>query len=272
MDRRFDHLGLMVRELDDGSRVVVSRYGGHVLSWTAGGRERLYLSGSAVADGRQPIRGGVPVCFPQFASRGALPKHGFARTSVWSELPSADAGTIHLQLVENEQSLRLWPHAFALDLQVALQPQALRMDLEIRNTGSQPWSFTGALHTYLRVDDVGATRLLGLQGLRLEDALRHEFSTAAGESPDLSRPIDSVYHGITAPLELQGPGASLRIEQDGFADAVVWNPGDEAAAAIGDIGPGEARRFLCVEAAQVQTPVLVEPGQAWSGSQVLRLP
>lgn len=271
MDSRYEHLGLLARELDDGSRVVVSRYGGQVLSWFAGGRERLYLSGSAVADGRQAIRGGVPVCFPQFASRGALAKHGFARTSVWSELPSAAAGTIRLQLVENEQSLRLWPHFFALELQVTLQPQALRMHLDIRNTGSHPWAFTGALHTYLRVDDVGATRLIGLEGLRREDALRHEFSTAAGESPDLSRPIDSVYHGITAPLQLRGPGPSLRIEQDGFADAVVWNPGDEAAAAIGDIGPGEARHFLCVEAAQVQTSVLLAPGQAWSGSQVLRV-
>jgi glucose-6-phosphate 1-epimerase len=271
MDSRYDHLGLLVRELDDGSRVVVSRYGGQVLSWFAGGREMLYLSRSAVADGRHPIRGGVPVCFPQFSDRGALRKHGFARTSLWSELASEAPGTIRLRLIEDDQTLRLWPQRFALDLQVTLHPEALWMRLEVRNTGLHPWSFTGALHTYLRVEDVGATRLLGLQGHGLEDALRHAFSTAAGESPDLSRPIDSVYHGIAAPLELRAPEHSLRIEQSGFADAVVWNPGEEAAASIGDIGPGEARQFICVEAAQVQTPVLLKPGQSWSGSQVLRV-
>ena len=52
---------------------------------------------------------------------------------------------------------------------------------------------------------------------------------------------------------------------------MVWNPGEEAAARMADIGPGEARHFLCVEAAQVQTPVLLEPGQSWSGFQVLRI-
>jgi glucose-6-phosphate 1-epimerase len=271
MDRRYQHLGLLERELNDGSRVVVSRYGGQVLSWVAGGRERLYLSEKATADGRQPVRGGVPVCFPQFSNRGPLPKHGFARTSQWSELPSTAAGTIHLRLVEDVESLRLWPHRFALDLQVALAPAALKVHIELRNTGPDAWSFTGALHTYLRVDDVGATRLLGLQGLRVEDTLRHEFLTVAEESPNLSAPIDSVYQGAGSPLELQAPNGSLRIEQSGFADAVVWNPGDEAAAKIDDIGPGEARHFLCVEAAQVERPVLLEPGQSWSGSQVLRI-
>jgi len=118
---------------------------------------------------------------------------------------------------------------------------------------------------------VGATRLLGLQGLRMEDALRGGFATAAGESPDLSRPIDAVYGAIAAPLDLRAPHQSLRIEQGGFSDAVVWNPGEEAAAHMADIGPGEARHFLCVEAAQVQTPVLLEPGQSWSGFQVLRI-
>jgi glucose-6-phosphate 1-epimerase len=271
MDHRYQCLGLLERELDDGSRVVVSQYGGQVLSWIAGGRERLYLSERAVADGRQPVRGGVPVCFPQFSARGALPKHGFARTSHWSEMPSAAPGMIHLRLVEDVESLRLWPHRFALDLQVALEPAALRVLMVVRNTGSDSWSFTGALHTYLRVDEVGATRLLGLQGLRVEDTLRHAFFTVAEESPNLSEPIDSVYQGAGSLLEMQAPSGSLRIEQSGFPDTVVWNPGEAAAAKIDDIGPGEASHFLCVEAAQVERPVLLEAGQSWSGSQVLRI-
>lgn len=271
MDARFEHLGLLVREREDGSRVVVSRFGGHVLSWVADGSERLYLSPRAFVDGRQPIRGGVPVCFPQFSARGTLPKHGFARTSRWSELPGTTSDTIGLRLVDDELSRSLWPHRFALELHVRLEAQSLSMRLDVRNTGSQPWAFTGALHTYLRVDDVGATRLLGLQGSPVEDTLRDVFGTSEVESPDLSQPIDNVYHGIGAPLELHGPGSVLRIEQGGFADAVVWNPGEPAAAGIADIGTGQARQFLCVEAAQVQAPVRLAPGQSWSGSQRLLL-
>ena len=76
----------------DGAVALVSLFGGHVLSWTpAGGNERLYLSPKALFDGKTPIRGGVPVCFPQFADQGPLPKHGFARKRLWT-LASQRAG------------------------------------------------------------------------------------------------------------------------------------------------------------------------------------
>ena len=68
----------------DGSQAIVSLLGGQVLSWTtADGRERLYLSERSVFDGNAAIRGGVPVCFPQFSGQGTLPKHGFVRTKPW---------------------------------------------------------------------------------------------------------------------------------------------------------------------------------------------
>ncbi|MBV5344762.1 MAG: D-hexose-6-phosphate mutarotase, partial [Rhodoferax sp.] len=66
-------------QLPQGDSVLVSAQGAQVLSWQSAGRERLYLSPQSVFDGHTPIRGGVPICFPQFNQRGALPKHGFAR-------------------------------------------------------------------------------------------------------------------------------------------------------------------------------------------------
>ena len=68
-----------------GSSAIVARLGGQVLSWiTPDGREHLFLSERAVFDGSAPIRGGIPVCFPQFGGLGDLPKHGFARTREWT--------------------------------------------------------------------------------------------------------------------------------------------------------------------------------------------
>ena len=62
-----------------GAAAVVSLHGAQVLSWTPpGGADRLYLSPQAVFDGRTAIRGGIPLCFPQFADLGSLPQHGFA--------------------------------------------------------------------------------------------------------------------------------------------------------------------------------------------------
>jgi glucose-6-phosphate 1-epimerase len=64
----------------EGAVALISLFGAQLLSWTpAGGEDRLYLSPKAIFDGHTAIRGGVPVCFPQFAGEGPLPKHGFAR-------------------------------------------------------------------------------------------------------------------------------------------------------------------------------------------------
>ena len=69
--------------LDADNHLLVALHGGHVLSWVALGAEQLYLSPRSLLDGRAAIRGGVPVCFPQFNERGPLPKHGFARNLPW---------------------------------------------------------------------------------------------------------------------------------------------------------------------------------------------
>ena len=61
----------------------VAEQGAQVLSWVSDGRERLFLSPRSALDGSAPIRGGVPVCWPQFNQRGDLPKHGFARHLPW---------------------------------------------------------------------------------------------------------------------------------------------------------------------------------------------
>ena len=46
----------------------------------------------AVFDGTQPIRGGVPVVFPQFGRPDpSLPMHGFARSSRWTVDAIVDA-------------------------------------------------------------------------------------------------------------------------------------------------------------------------------------
>ncbi|MET0540521.1 MAG: D-hexose-6-phosphate mutarotase, partial [Variovorax sp.] len=98
--------------LPAGDRAVVALHGAHLLSWTtADGVERIYLSPKALFDGKSAIRGGVPVCWPQFNQRGALPKHGFARNTAWQVVPG-DEGPLMLTLHDSEATRAIWPHAF----------------------------------------------------------------------------------------------------------------------------------------------------------------
>lgn len=266
-----DAFDCLTRTLPSGARLVVGRFGGQVLSWQGpDGRERLYLSPLSTGTDK-PVRGGVPVCFPQFSGRGPLAKHGFARTCWWTEVESHDPATLHLRLADDEATRRLWPHRFRLDLRTRLADDALEIMLDVANTDDTPWSFTAALHTYLAVDAVSRVRVEGLHRLTYEDTLRGGTpGHATEEAPALDQGIDRIYAQPPGPVRVVDGQRVLAISQQSFEDVVVWNPGASGGAAINDLPGADLPRFLCVEAAQVFAPVTLAPGALWSGAQRLR--
>jgi glucose-6-phosphate 1-epimerase len=261
----------------DGARAVISPFGAHVLSWRpASGGEQLFLSRSAVLDGSKPIRGGVPVIFPQFAGEGPLPKHGFARTSPWQFLrqETLDSGSAiaRFGLCDNAATRALWPYPFAAELAVTVGGAALRVALEIHNTGSDALAFTAALHTYLAVDDSAAVEIVGLSGLGFRDTANGNVRGEQHETAlRIAGEVDRIYFDAPAHLQLREPGRTLELSAVGFPDAVVWNPGAVAGAALGDLEPGGYARMLCIEPAVIGRPVLLAPGGTWRGGQGLRL-
>lgn len=293
--------------LPGGDRVRVALHGAHALSWVSGGRERLYLSPCATLDGSAPIRGGVPVCFPQFNQRGPLadrlPKHGMVRNLPWvdvsasavaerwpglsvelpAEVAPADVRQVHLALDSHPGTQAVWPHDFAALLTVSLWPGALQVTLHVHNTGVEPWAFTGALHTYLAVEHIDRVTLSGLGGQSEWDALTDTHAKAADtlrfaapvrDASDLG--FDRVYTpqpeatGPFAPLWLQDGARVLRIDRSaGWPEVVVWNPGVRHSAALSDLPDDGWQHMLCVEAARVYQPHNVQPGAVWQGWQRL---
>lgn len=259
-------------------QAFIAAQGAQVLSWRpVDGRERLYLSattgglrhGAAQA---AAIRGGMPVCLPQFSDRGPLIKHGFARNLPWT-LAERSANTLVLTLRDDPASLAQWPHPFLATLSVIQEPDSLEVRLSIANTGAQPFAFSTALHTYLRVDDILNTRLLGLQNVSYQDATDHCVVKTQQEA-QLAIPgeVDRVYMAPPASLQLVEPGhAPLRISQQGFSDTVVWNPGPDKARSLPDMPDQDWRHMLCVEAACAAAPVTLAAGATWQGSQRLSL-
>ncbi len=257
-----------------GAQAVVSRFGGQVLSWTpSDGRERLYLSERAIFDGREPIRGGIPVCFPQFSSQGGLPKHGFVRCKPWqvtAQRCGDDYALVTLLTEDDAATHALWSHSFELELTVMLEADTLDLELGLSNTGEEALSFTGALHTYLQVDAIENVRLSGLCGTNYRDSANGgregreaaEILTFAGET-------DRIFLGASRPLSLNDGAGQLGIAQDGFTDVVVWNPWADKGAALADLPPDGWRRMLCVEAAVAGAPLTVRPGEEWYGRQKL---
>lgn len=261
----------------DGASAEVYLHGAHVTSWRpAGGEEALFLSDAAVFAPGEPIRGGVPVVFPQFSGEGPLPKHGIARTVGWEWVnrEGAESATrAVLRLTDDEASRALWPHTFVLELSVALHGDSLALRLTVENRSREPFDFAAALHTYLRVSDIRRTTVVGLEGTRYRSKPEGVMNVVDGAAVlSVSGEIDRLYRDAPREVAVNDAGGrrTFQIVEAGFRDAVVWNPWAELAASIPDMEDDEYERMLCLEAAQVEAPVTLAPGAAWQGEQRLR--
>jgi glucose-6-phosphate 1-epimerase len=256
----------------DGATAEVHFNGAHVTSWrpAPGHRERLFLSKRTRTGDGFAIRGGIPVIFPQFASEGPLPKHGFARTTRWELDEVSESGVARFTLRDNESTRALWPAAYLATLTVRVGGRQLATTLTLENTGPDAFHFTAALHTYLRVNDIANVEISGLRGAH------YRVSSAPGalrvDEAELLRidgEVDRVYVNAPPRITLREPGRELVVQSAGFPDTVIWNPGAEKAAALDDMEVGGERHMVCIEAGAIQSPVTLAPGSTWSATQTL---
>ena len=252
-----------------GSSAEVYLNGAQVTSWVpAVGGQRLYLSERAIFEPGKAIRGGIPVVFPQFADSGPLPRHGWLRNTEWSVESHDGSAGVTLSTEETAESLAIWPHSYEARLQVCLERNALELRLTVRNPGAEAFGFTAALHSYLAVSDVTRSSVLGLYGLPYIDRTANRAVVHDDEHAVVIREeTDRIYAGAPRMVELVGGPTSLRISTRGFADAVIWNPGSEKAGAIADMEPGGNARFICIEPAIANHPLMLKAGEAWEGMQ-----
>lgn len=253
-------------------RLRVAEYGGQLLQWQCpAGIERLYTPEQLQITPERALRGGVPVCFPQFSGRGNLPKHGLVRTRPWKLLGKTGSALI-LGIDDDEQMRALWPFPFSLVQTLVLDADGLSISLDFHNRSDQPLVFTAALHSYLRVPDVTACTLHGLNGCVFEDAADDGRYKNQHGNLFISGEVDRVFAEAPKRLRLNyGNGESLEIRQGGFADTVVWCPGPELAASFSDMPAEDWQRMLCVEAAAAAQPVTVLADGHWQGWQKLRV-
>ncbi|MEO6921624.1 MAG: D-hexose-6-phosphate mutarotase [Collimonas sp.] len=266
--------GFIIATAADGAQVKVSLHGAHVCSWqTPDGVERLFMSPLNSWRSDSAIRGGIPVIFPQFASEGPLPKHGFARVSLWTLWETSrqidGSGLIRLGLSDVEETRRIFPHAFSLELRIEFSGKTLNINLKVTNNGDQSFDFTCALHTYLNTQ-LAEAAIYGLAGYEYRDSVDgRRIKHADQELLHIHEEVDRVYFAVDKPITLSDHKHSMIASQAGFVDAVVWNPWENGCAKIADLKLDSYQHFVCVEAATVRHPVTLEPQASWSGSQNL---
>jgi glucose-6-phosphate 1-epimerase len=152
----------------DGSSATVYLQGAHVTSYRGPDHvERIFTSSQSNFAPGKAIRGGIPLCFPQFSNRGPLPSHGFFRTSEWKVVSSktdSSACSVILSLGSTEATMKVWPHEFEATCTVSLNPvqgsSSLTVDVAIQNKSSNAMSVSGALHSYFRVGSIERSKVM----------------------------------------------------------------------------------------------------------------
>jgi glucose-6-phosphate 1-epimerase len=260
----------------DGARAEVFLQGAHVTSWcpVPDEDERLFLSWRSEFRAGAPIRGGIPVIFPQFAEEGPLPRHGFARSSLWTLAESMEAedgdAVASFIITDSPVTRAIWSAEFRATLTVRVGGPRLTVALSVENTGASPFSFTCALHTYLRVRDIDQAEVVGLEGVRYrQSAAPTVLVTDRSPAVRADGELDRVYVNAPRALVLREPDRALGIESLAFPDVVLWNPGARRAESLADMQPDGERSMLCVEPAAVQVPITLAPGGRWDGAQTL---
>lgn len=198
--------------------------------------------------------------------------HGFARNLPWELIHAQQnddgSATATLRLVDSEKSRAIWPHPFIGELAATVGGQRLHIALAVTNTGDADFTFTGALHTYLRLADVHNTTVEGFAGLPYKNTFIEQREPAQTEHLTRFGPEGRgrVVYGATEAIVREG-SRMITLTNENFPDIVLWNPGAERAARIPDLEPDGYRRMLCIEAAVVGDPVRLQPGKSWLGGQ-----
>jgi glucose-6-phosphate 1-epimerase len=245
-------------------------HGAQLTSWQPAGAEQvIFLSEHSRWENGRAIRGGIPVCFPWFRGKPddpLAPAHGFVRTKQWQlgSITEQDGSVIvELSTESDETARRWWPHEFRLVNRFAVGT-TLALELNVANTGSMPFQFEQALHTYFRVGASQQVRVRGLDGVRyLDNTDRNREKVQSGDVTFASA-TDNAYLDTHAELDVIDPTLhrTIRTDKQNSATTVVWNPWQQGAAALSDLGNEEWQRMTCVEASNIlHSAVSLAPGQ-----------
>lgn len=251
------------------ARGEVYLHGAHVTSWKPRGTEEvIFVSARSRWESGRPIRGGVPICFPWFGNKSDdanAPAHGFVRLKSWrlESVEQGDAGvSVSMSTGSDESTRKWWPADFRLLHRVTFGSQ-LTLELILSNTGETPLRFEEALHAYFAVGKIQPVRVKGLEGTQYVDKVDQGNIKGQDGEIAISAETDRVYLDTAQDIGIQDPSfpRQIHITKQNSLTTVVWNPWNDKAGQMSDLGEGEWARMICIETSNVgEFAVEVAPG------------
>ncbi|MFZ1411743.1 MAG: D-hexose-6-phosphate mutarotase [Micropruina sp.] len=254
-------------------------HGAHVWAWQPDGSAPvLWMSSHSGYATGTAIRGGIPVIFPWFGpGRGGTlsPAHGFVRAREWRRdevIEDADSLVVRYSVDETlTGSQQHFPFPYKAELSARFSAEALVVELTVTNSGTAEFSYEEALHTYLTIGDIAQVELTGLDKSRYLDKVLTQtgFDSRQRGAISFTGETDRIYASKGA-VTIVDPRLNRRVvvAKEGSANTVIWNPGQHKADAMRDMGPGQWRTMVCIEAANVLgDAVVLAPGASHTMTQ-----
>ena len=254
--------------------------GAHLTHWQPACQDQvLFLSRKSEFAPGQPIRGGIPIAFPWFASDSKRdrvdghpgPSHGFARLQEWTlteAKPAAKGFRLKLTLGPTEMSRAMGFDRFLVTYEVELGAH-LTCRLTVSNVGNSPLSFEEAFHNYFSVVDVHESMVRGLENTPYIDKIDEmKEKPATGQPITFTGPTDRVYLNTVTPCIIRDgtQRREIHIAKTNSRNTVVWNPGK----AVAEIGEWDWHEMLCVETANVGVNQrTLAPGEMFTMGQTI---
>jgi D-hexose-6-phosphate mutarotase len=259
----------LVKVTTPWSTAEIYLHGAHITGFRKKGEPPLlFMSARSHFASGQPIRGGVPICFPWFGNRDGEPSHGFARITEWQLVKTSVApnGAVTLQFALPGTTGNSTWNSLRTDFSVTVS-DTLTMELATVNEScDRSLEIENCLHTYFHVGDINAVSLTGLQGAPFDDfAAGASGAHRPGEDSALriTKEKNRVYPNHAGAVEIHDENLkrTIRVEKFNSKSTVVWNPWTTQKLPD-DFDPAEHKQMVCVESGNVkQNKISLAPGQ-----------
>lgn len=253
----------------------------------------LFLSRQCSYKQGQPLRGGIPICWPWFGqlkknnekitcqykdlSIDSIPAHGLVRDINWEvdsiETPSHDVTVVELSLDlnaklidenNNSASKTVWPFLTQLRYRVEIG-EKLTATLTVSNQDYQEFFYSAALHSYFSVDHINNVIISGFSKTTYVDALDTWKEKKQIDDIAFNKEVDRIYKSAPEEIVLSDRNRIIAITSKGSKSTIVWNPWIEKSQRLSQFADDEYQSMVCIETANaLEDFIRLKPGEAHS--------
>ncbi|QLB13173.1 glucose-6-phosphate 1-epimerase [Bisgaardia hudsonensis] len=222
-------------------KAFISLQGAHLFSWQPKAQQKdvLWLSEIEPFTLGNPIRGGVPLCYPWFGGK-QNPAHGYARNTLWKLTDYQ----IETQKVQLEFCLFSENHLIEAKINMEFYEDC---KLTFTHYGQDPAEI--ALHSYFNIADIENIEVSGLPTSCFNSLIQQQETVPSTRK--IAENVDCIYKIATLETHQINDAIlnrCIEITHKNATETVLWNPWHKETSSM---NKESYKTMVCVETARI---------------------